>query len=179
MIKNIQSAVSKLLSSICNPDVYDKFFREQAVQLRNFLFFKYGSEKDAEDVVQESFIRLWNNCEKVPLEKAKGFLYTAANNLSLSMKRHEKVKLNHKMEVKVEDRDHQDPEFSLLEKEFQDKLKNAMEQLPDRQREAFLLSRIEKKTYQEISEIMGVSVKAIEKLMHKALIKIRRQIGNI
>ena len=171
--------MSKLLSSICSPEVYDQFFREQAKGLRNFLFYKYGSEKDAEDVVQEAFIRLWKNCEKVPLEKAKGFLYTAANNLSLSIKRHEKVKLTHSMEVKPSDRDYEDPEYSLLEHEFREKLKNAIEALPERQREAFLLNRIEKKTYNEIAEIMEVSVKAIEKLMHKALIKIRKEIGDI
>ena len=171
--------MAKLLSSICNPDVYDKFFREQASALRNFLYYKYGSEKDAEDVAQEAFIRLWKNCHKIPLEKARGFLYTAANNLSLSIKRHEKVKLTHRSDVKADDRDHEDPEFSLLEKEFQEKLKQAIEGLPERQREAFLLNRIEKKTYNEIAETMEVSVKAIEKLMHKALVKIRNQIGDV
>ena len=171
--------MTKLLASICNPDVYDRFFREQAKGLRNFLLYKYGSEKDAEDVVQEAFIRLWKNCEKVPIDKAKGFLYTAANNLSLSMKRHEKVKLTHKAEVKSDDRNQEDPEYTLLEKEFRDKLNRAIEALPERQREAFLLNRIEKKTYNEIAEIMEVSVKAIEKLMHKALVKIRKEIGAI
>ena len=59
------------------------------------------------------------------------------------------------------------------------KLQNAISGLTDRQREVFLLNRIEKKTYKEIAEISGVSVKAIEKLMSKALIKLRTQIKNI
>lgn len=159
--------------------MYDRFFREQAKGLRNFLFFKFGSETDAEDVVQEAFIRLWKNCDKVPIEKARGFLYTAANNLSLSIKRHEKVKLTHKSDLTYDDRDQEDPEYTILEKEFKEKLQNSIEALPERQREAFLLNRIEKKTYNEIAEIMGVSVKAIEKLMHKALLKIRNEIGDI
>jgi RNA polymerase sigma-70 factor (ECF subfamily) len=59
------------------------------------------------------------------------------------------------------------------------KLENAISSLPERQREVFLLNRIEKKTFREIAELSNVSVKAIEKLMHKALIKLRTQINNI
>ena len=172
-------AASKFLSSICNPDTYDEFFRKNASLLRNFLLFKFGSQEDAEDLVQEAFIRLWKNCEKVPLDKAKSFLYTTASNLSISLKRREKVKLGFQQDSGFQDRDQENPEFSLLEKEFHNKLQGAIERLPERQREAFLLNRIEKKTYGEIAEIMEVSVKAIEKLMHKALVKIRSEIGNI
>jgi len=60
-----------------------------------------------------------------------------------------------------------------------EKLKSAIAELPDRQREVFLLSRIDKKTYKEIAELSGVSVKAIEKLMHKALVVLRKKIGNV
>ena len=59
------------------------------------------------------------------------------------------------------------------------KLEKAISSLPERQREVFLLNRIEKKTYREIAELSGVSVKAIEKLMHKALLKLRVEIENI
>jgi len=59
------------------------------------------------------------------------------------------------------------------------KLENAISSLPERQREVFLLNRIEKKTYKEIAELSGVSVKAIEKLIHKALLKLRTEIENI
>ena len=59
------------------------------------------------------------------------------------------------------------------------KLKSAIADLPDRQREVFLLSKIDKKTYEEIAELSNVSVKAIEKLMHKALVTIREKIENI
>lgn len=169
----------KLPDSICNPEVFEKLFRSHAKGLRNYLYFKYGSEKDAEDVVQEAFVRLWKNCSKVPYDMAKGFLFTTSNNLSLSLKRKDKVRLTYLSERQDDDRNIESPEYRLLEKEFKIKLQSAIESLPERQREAFLLSRIEKKTYLEIGEIMGVSVKAIEKLMHKALLKIRNSIGDV
>ena len=71
------------------------------------------------------------------------------------------------------------PEYLILEKEFMEKLSDAIAQLPDKQREVFLLNRVEKKTYKEIAEMSGVSVKAVEKSMHKALVKLREKIGNV
>ena len=77
------------------------------------------------------------------------------------------------------DRTDESPEFLMLEKEYMEKLKNAISDLSERQREVFLLSRIDKKTYKEIAEMSNVSVKAIEKLMHKALMALREKIGNV
>ncbi|MEO1255390.1 MAG: sigma-70 family RNA polymerase sigma factor, partial [Bacteroidota bacterium] len=54
------------------------------------------------------------------------------------------------------------------------KLTEAINELPDGQREVFLLNRVEGKTYAEIAEMIGVSVKAIEKRMHHALVHLRK-----
>lgn len=171
----------KLKNSICNEEIYESFFHTHARMLRNYIYYKFGDEDQAEDVVQETFVKLWNNCGKVPLEKAKSYIYTVATNLSASIKRHDKVKLKYEAHFISEqkDRTNESPEFLTLEKEFMEKLNKAISTLPERQREAFLLNRIEKKTYNEIAEIMEVSVKAIEKLIHKALLKLRNEIGNI
>ncbi|GAB5524599.1 MAG: hypothetical protein Roseis2KO_24710 [Roseivirga sp.] len=58
--------------------------------------------------------------------------------------------------------------------EFESTITQAIDQLPEGQREVFLLNRIEKKTYVEIAEMLEVSVKAVEKRMHKALVKLRK-----
>jgi DNA-directed RNA polymerase specialized sigma subunit len=47
------------------------------------------------------------------------------------------------------------------------------------EREVFLLNRIEKKKYKEISEMLNISVKAVEKRMHQALLVMRKEIGNV
>ncbi|MEM9338394.1 MAG: sigma-70 family RNA polymerase sigma factor, partial [Bacteroidota bacterium] len=125
--------------------------------------------------------KLWNNCKEVSLEKAKSYLFTVATNLQISLKRHEQVKLKYKERVMMTSsvEKSESPEEVLLGKEYMDKLMGAISSLPEKQRETFLLNRVEKKTYREIAEISGVSVKAIEKLMHKALSKLRKEIGDV
>ncbi|MEM7297757.1 MAG: sigma-70 family RNA polymerase sigma factor [Bacteroidota bacterium] len=164
---------------LCDEARFDAFYAEHARTLRNFIYYKFGDADQADDVVQESFIRLWKNCAKVSIATAKGFLYRIAINLNTSIKRSERVQLKYAEKVAKVDSDQESPEFVILEKEFMEKLTNAISSLPDKQREVFIMNRIEKKTYKEIAELSGVSVKAVEKSMHKALLKLRDQFGNI
>lgn len=168
-------------NSICKEEVFDSFFKSHAKLLRNHLYYKFGDLNQAEDLVQETFIKLWNNCAKVSLDKAKSYIYTIATNLGIDGTRHQKVKFNYQNYItqRKNDSTNESPEFIILEKEFMEKLKSAIAQLPERQREVFLLSRIDKKTYKEIAEMSDVSVKAIEKLMSKALAALRKTIGDI
>lgn len=73
----------------------------------------------------------------------------------------------------------EDPQFQMEFSEFDLQVQNAINQLSDGQREVFLLNRIEKKTYNEIAEMLEVSTKAVEKRMHKALLKLRMIHKNI
>lgn len=167
--------------TICKEKSFQAFFNTHANLLRNFLYYKFGNLVEAEDIVQDAFIKLWDNCSKVTTATAKSYLFKIAINQSTSALRHNSVKLKHQKEVKHINNSisNQSPEYLLEEKEFKIKLEKAISALPDRQREVFLLNRIEKKTYREIAELSGVSVKAIEKLMHKALLKLRANIKNI
>jgi len=134
--------------STCNEMIFDKFFRSQATSLRNYLYYKFGDLDKAEDLVQDAFIKLWSNCAKVPLEKAKSYVYTVATNLAINITRHQQVKFKYANYIvsSKSDRTNESPEFVILEKEYEEKLKNAIARLSDRQREVFLLNRIEKKT---------------------------------
>ncbi len=91
---------------------------------------------------------------------------------------HQKVKLKFANKPQ-QDRDHQDPNFLLEEKEFKRTLEETIADLPEKQRVVFLLSRIDKKTYKEIAEILGISKQAVEKRMYNALDKLRTISKNI
>ncbi len=164
--------------SVCEQKTYELIFNSHSESLRNFIYYKCGDLQQAEDIVQDAFIKLWHNCAKVLFKKAKSYLYTVAKNAFLNEVAHKKVVLQHRVHL-VKDSTNETPEFILEEQEFMLKLKRAIADLPEKQREVFLLSRIDKKTYSEISELIGISVKGVEKRMSQALIQIREKIGDI
>lgn len=145
----------------------------QATGLRNFLVYKTGNLQLAEDLVQDAFSKLWENCEKVTLEKAKSYLFTVGNNLFLNQVEHQKVVL--KFEKKGHSqRSEETPQFLMEEEEFRQRLTAAINDLPEGQRIVFLMNRIDKKTYRIIAEELSISVKAVEKRMHNALATLRK-----
>ncbi|TRX39212.1 RNA polymerase sigma factor [Flavobacterium restrictum] len=163
-------------SETCNELVFSSFFKSHAQSLRNFLFYKYGNKDQAEDVTQEAFIKLWQNCAAVPLEKAKSYLYTIASNSSLNEIAHQKVVLQYEKNFAGLDRTNENPEYILEEKQFETKLLNAIANLTETQRVAFLMHRIDKKKYSEIAIELNISVKAVEKRIHLALLALRKEI---
>lgn len=162
-------------SEVCDETVFSNFFRKNANALRNFLFYKFGNLSEAEDITQEAFIKLWQNCDEVPLEKAKSYIYTIATNSSLNVKTHEKVILKYQKNNVNEDRFNENPEFLLEETQFKEKLLTAIENLNETQRVAFLMHRIDGKKYAEIAEILNISIKAVEKRIHIALTELRKE----
>lgn len=170
------------LTGICEEIIFSGFFRSHAKTLRNYLLYKFGNEEQAEDVTQEAFIKLWENCDKVPPEKAKSFLYTVANNTTLNQIAHQKVVLEYSKNQAAgpsSGTSYESPEFLLEEEQFKAKLQKAIAGLSEAQRSAFLLHRIDGKKYHEIAEILGISVKAVEKRIHGALTELRKEIEQL
>lgn len=167
------------LKSVCEQKNFEEIFNQHSQTLRNYIYYKCGDTQQADDIVQEAYIKLWNNCAKVIFEKAKSYLYTVANNHFLNDVAHKKVVLDHQKKNTSSDKDNETPHFLLEEEEFHTKLKKVIANLPEKQREVFLLSRIDKKKYAEIADIVGVSVKAVEKRMSKALLTLKEQIGKV
>ncbi|NND88111.1 MAG: sigma-70 family RNA polymerase sigma factor [Flavobacteriaceae bacterium] len=165
-----------LLKETCDEAVFTRIYKELEQSLWSFAYFKSGDPAHADDLTQNAFIKLWQNCLKVPPEKAKSFLFTVANNTFLNQVTHQKVVLKHaKLEIrKVE---HEHPEFKLEEKQFLQQVQAALADLTEGQRTAFLMNRVEGKTYREIAEVLEISVKAVEKRMSLALASLRKEIN--
>lgn len=165
-------------SSICNDHIYDAIYREHAQKLRNFLYYRCGDLDQANDLTQEAFLRLWNKCAEVIAETVAGFLFTAARNLFLDQKRSEKVSLKFE-KSQVSKVNQEDPFFQLRTKEFQAKIDDTIAQLPEKQREAFLMNRIDKMTYKEIALTLRISQTAVEKRVAKALVALKGAIDEL
>lgn len=169
--------MTRTLASVCEERIFEKVFKEYSKVVRNFIYFKCGDADRADDLTQDAFVKLWNNCAKVPFEKVKSYLFVLVKNAFFNEEAHKKVVLKYQSSVSNR-QDNQDPEFLMREKEFHKQLNEAINGLSEKQREVFLLNRIEKKTYNEIAEMLGISVKAVEKRMHMALSNLRKTIKN-
>ncbi|EDP70311.1 RNA polymerase ECF-type sigma factor [Flavobacteriales bacterium ALC-1] len=164
--------------NICHSKTFETIYKTYAKDIRRFLFFKTQDIDKAEDILQDVFIKLWDNCSKVDYNKVKSYMYSIANNMFLNEIKHQKVVQNFSKYNKKESTN-ESPEFIMLEKEFMEKLEDTIASLSEKQREVFLMNRIEKKKYKDIALQLDISVKAVEKRMHQALVIMRKEIGNV
>jgi len=177
---NVAYIRTTMQRNTCQPETFQTLFMQLAGGLRRFIYFKLGDWEASEDYVQEAFLRMWKNCSEVAPEKAKSYLYTVANHLFLDEMRHNQVKFKFQEAITVAPTHHTPgPDFELETKEFQEKLEHALAALPEHQRTVFLMNRIEKLTYAEIAAQLELSVKAVEKRMHGALMELRKITANI
>ena len=167
-----------LQDNICDQTLFEAFFKKNAKDLHDFLYYKFGERFNPHDKVQEAFLKLWQNCGKVPPNKAKSFLFTTANNLMLNEVAHQKVVLKYQ-NTQPKSYTNETPQFKLEEKEYLQKLQNALANLTEAQRTAFMMNRVEGMRFKEIAELLDISVKAVEKRIYGALKKLRNEIDGI
>ncbi|MCB0463570.1 MAG: sigma-70 family RNA polymerase sigma factor [Flavobacteriaceae bacterium] len=167
-----------LNDNICNETLFASIFEKYSKDLHDFLYYKFGEAYNPKDQVQDAFIKLWENCGKVTPSKAKSFLFTVANNLTLNLTAHKKVVLKYQQQ-KPKHYTNENPQFILEGDEYMQKLQKALANLSEAQRTAFMLNRIEGKKHKDIAELLGISQKAVEKRIYGALKKLREDIKEI
>lgn len=157
-------------------ETYQELFSKWYEPIRNFIYYKTSDIGLAEDLAQDTFVKLWENRQKIDEKTVKSYLYTIANNLTINYLKRQQ--LNYKfIQSSVEKTETKDPSYLVEMKEYEEKLNNVFALLPDGCREVFMMNRIEDLKYREISEMLGISVKAVEKRMSKALQIIRSELN--
>lgn len=167
-------------SSICEEQIFQEVHKNHGTALRNFLFYKFGDLEKARDFAQDTFVRLWNNCGKVPFEKARSYLFTIANRLFLDEMAHQKVVLKFQYRQNLtETQLENNPEYLYREEEFKAQLEAAVSSLSEKQRAVFLLSRIDKMSNKEIADTLDLSIKTVEKHITSSLKSLREKLDDI
>jgi RNA polymerase sigma-70 factor, ECF subfamily len=140
-----------------------------------------GSNSDVEDVAQQVFIRVWKSAPRyVPTAKFTTWLLTITRNLVFNeirrRKRHPSETLDvHQGEesLPLPDRQGRIPDQNLLDQEMQRAVDSAIQALPEKQRLAVILRRYEEKSYEEIAEVLGLSVPAVKSVLFRARTELR------
>ncbi|MFN0728468.1 RNA polymerase sigma factor [Polaribacter gochangensis] len=165
--------------SLCDEIYFNEFYASHIQSATNFAYYKSGNSDTSLDLAQEAFIKIWENCAKIDFSKAKSYLFTLVNNLFLNQVKHKKVVFEYAKSSPYLDVNNQNPEYLLEEEEFKEKLKRAIQDLTEAEREVFLMNRVDGKKYREIAELLEISQKAVEKRMSSALKKLRNKVDGI
>jgi RNA polymerase sigma-70 factor (ECF subfamily) len=147
---------------------FDEIFNNWYDPLRNFIYYKTGDVQVAEDIAQDTFLKIWEKRSQIKKETVKPLLFKIAYNLFINRIQHQKVSFKFAEQSKGE-KTHVAADYELEMAEFDAKLQRALASLDERNRTVFLMNRIEDFTYTQIAEQLGLSVKAVEKRMEKAL----------
>jgi RNA polymerase sigma-70 factor (family 1) len=154
---------------------FDQIFDRWYNPIRNFIYYKTGDVYASEDIAQDTFLKIWEKKQEIKIETVKQLLFTIANNLFLNRLEHKKIMFNFVDSYQPNNRS-EGPDFELEMKQFDHQLQEALAQLDEKKRTVFLMNRIDDFTYNQIAENLGLSVKAVEKRMEKALIFLRKRI---
>lgn len=147
---------------------FKSLFDEHFDPLRNYLYYRCGDADLATDIAQDTFMKLWEKQLDRPPKELVGLLYKMAKDAFIS--KHRRQQVEQKYIAKPPDKEESlSPEDELSYKELNQNYEKALKEMPEIQREVFLMSRMDELKYHEIAERLELSVKAVEKRMKNAL----------
>lgn len=159
-------------------DAFNTIFRqwyEPVVRSANRVLHDAGI---AEELAQDVFLEFWRRRETLaPDSSVAGYLMQAARNRALNHLRHLAVQKKSAVFVEALSEPAEHADVALQRNEVELAIAEAVAGLPPRTREVFVMSRERGLRYSEIAEQLGVSVKAVEANMSRALRMLRERLG--
>ncbi|UCH61921.1 MAG: RNA polymerase sigma-70 factor [Fidelibacterota bacterium] len=163
-----------------NSRAFERLFRTYCGPLVNFAR-RFGLDLPvAENIVQDVFLSVWTRRTQLdPVAAIRAYLYTAVRNQALKQLRHEKVEQRSREAMSTSRLAEDTPEKNWSQQELAGEIRSAVDQLPQRCRTIFTMSRYDNLTYGEIAQILGISVKTVETQMGRALKSLRSSLSHI
>ncbi|MCC0807420.1 RNA polymerase sigma factor [Methylobacterium sp. W2] len=157
----------------------DALHRSQGAKLQRFLLRLLGNSADAADAHQETYLRMLAALSRTSVENPSAFLFQVANNVALRMRNRQR--LEGTLFQSVSDAEMSEivdgyalPERQVMARQELRRLAAAIDALPPRCREVFLLARIDGHSNGEVAARLGISRNMVEKHLIKALLQCRR-----
>ena len=152
-------------------NLYNQYFES----IRNYIYYRSGNKDLANDISQETFIKVWKKRTEINKEKIKALLYKIAGDEFINYLRKEKLKRQYvedSLKFKIENNnDNQDEEIR------KSKFEKLLKKMSEKQRAVILMSKREGLTNKEISNYLDISLKAVEKRMTQAIKFLKKNIN--
>lgn len=156
----------------------DALYREQAPRLRRWLDARLRSSEDAHDVVQDAFARLLGSGAREGLRQPEAFLNRIVRNLLIDLSRRAANRMAHvPIDEANEPETRATQEDAIQLDQMRIRYRAAVETLPPRTREVFLLHRMEGLGYKQIATQLGISIRTVEWHVGEALVRIGKELG--
>ena len=173
-----------------NTASFEALLRKYFSRIFNFAYRYLGSRESAEDIAQETFIRVHRSLASYsPQSKFQTWLYVIARNLCLNELRNNKNRAysldgmleteDGEMPAQFADHNAADPANELVNKETLAKLIEVIESLPENQRTAVLLQRFDGLSYDEIAKVLGCSLQAVKSLLNRAKESLKDKLSSL
>ena len=171
-IKESEPTDEKLIEAIRRDDreAFKQLYYKYYKMLFRFAMYRLHSSETASDLIQDIFLKLWIKRNKLnPSKSVKAYLYKSLNNSIINYSKLHSSQTGSFGDISNNKtlNDENDPDIKI-------DVKNAVNQLPEKLKIVYLLSRIEGYKYSEIAEICNISIKAVEKRMSRAFDILRK-----
>ena len=174
------SETSSIIAEICrgSEEAFKEFYHQNSTSLRYFAG-KYIEQDDLiDDVVQDAFVRFWDNRKNFDsLNAAKAYLYKIVKNICLNIIRHNSVRNKYNEAISNEE-DSESFLDNILESEIFDLLLKFFEELPPACKQVYRLS-VSGMSHEEISRKLNITINTVKKHKNNANHFIRDQISRI
>ena len=155
---------------------FNRAMAEFTVGLKSYAARMLGDSVLAEDVSQDAFLALYRHLSQVPSSAFRPWLYRVTRNLCLDHLRRRKFKLRLFRDLTKDDELPPIPEDSNADRpdqiaearEAQEAMEEAIQQLPPRFREAFLLCEMQGLSYEDAAAVLGCPVKTVSTRLFRA-----------
>jgi RNA polymerase sigma-70 factor, ECF subfamily len=168
-----------------DPSAYKKVFRLLYPRLKGYCKLFIINNADIEDIIQETFISLWEKREAINLSKSiENFVFVTVRNRCLNVLKSKKL---HRKDVHIDDLNTSDLQYlyqldfteeegGSLEEMLIESSRNVVDELPQKMKEVFILCKIEGKNQKEVADTLGISKKMVEKHISIAKEHIRKEL---
>ncbi|GAB4170258.1 MAG: sigma-70 family RNA polymerase sigma factor [Calditrichia bacterium] len=168
-------------------DAFEELVRRYKDQLMNYVYRFVGNRTDAEDIVQETFLRVYKNKHYYKeIAKFSTWVYTIAGNLAKTeLRRRKRKKLLSVSNIMKDDKDYDIPDTARNpESEVDGTIKesiiqNAIEKLPHRFKEVIVLRDVQGFSYEEISQILNIPLGTVKSRVNRGRLKLQEELEDI
>lgn len=180
-VKN--SVADTLFDQIKNEDqkALEKLFAIYFPRLNDFARKVIKDEAISQDIVQDVFMKVWEIKNKIKIINIEAFLFRLVRNKCIDYIKHVKIVNTQLQEFEDSSKYEElyridfvgDEPYLLIAKELKSKIDSIVEQLPQRCREVFILSRINGMKNREIAEKLNINIKNVERHLNRALLSFK------